>query len=72
MTDPTEDRPTVGVSFRIPKELHREMKIWCLDHEATMKDLLVEGFLALKAADEEGQLKLFSRLPAKVAKSERG
>lgn len=65
-SDDEIERP-IGVSFRIPKELHREMKIFCINHDLTFKDILFSGYEALKAeaAGGDDQLKLFSRLPRK-------
>lgn len=69
-TDDDQDRP-VGVSFRIPRELHREMKIFCVERDLTMKDILISGYEALKEAEKSGgdQLKLFSRLPTKGSRT---
>lgn len=67
--DDDHERP-IGVSFRIPKELHREMKIFCINHDLTFKDMLFSGYEALKeeAAGRNDQLKLFSRLPGKTGR----
>ena len=60
----------VGVSFKIPRSLRHEMKMWATAREMTLTQVFLLGFEALKEteATEAGQLKLFSRLPSKKSR----
>lgn len=62
-----DDDEIVGVSFKIPRSLRHEMKLWATQREMTLTQAFILGFEALKDAEatEAGQLKLFSRLPGK-------
>ena len=46
------DRPEPTIltplNFKVPKEFHREFKLYALQHDTTMLDLLQEAFYGLK------------------------
>ena len=64
------DDEIVGVSFKVPRSLRHEMKMWATARELTLTQVFLMGFEALKEAEatEAGQLKLFSRLPGKTGR----
>lgn len=67
MTQNHDDQNIVGVSFKIPRSLRQEMKIWATQREMTLTQLFIQGFEALKKAEttRADQLNLFSTPPGK-------
>jgi len=71
MSERDDEDEIVGVSFKIPRSLRQEMKLWATQREMTLTQVFILGFEGLKEAEAsgEGQLKLFSRLPGKPGRT---
>lgn len=55
MTQSHDDQDIVGVSFKIPRSLRQEMKLWATRREMTLTQVFIQGFKALKEADADAE-----------------
>ena len=51
--DRPEPTTLTPMNFKVPEEFHREFKLYALQHDTTMLDLLQEAFYGLK--DKRGE-----------------